>query len=146
MAIAAAAVAIALSLYCHGQRCSAAVLDRYIQAFNTHDEAKLRAIVADTAHYNGHSKERRLLIDQNVLSWKHPVTSNSVMVVGVYKGEQVIVVWTKPQLQDGVVGPWTRGVLLWPLCGSDKILGMRSQLIIFDKEIQAMVKGEPPQE
>jgi hypothetical protein len=140
------AAVILTGLLCRGEGCGQPVLQKYIAAFNARDEAALREVVADTASYIGHSKTPRNLIEQNKLSWTHPATANSRVALGEWNGTQVIVVWTKPKLQDGTLAPWTRGVLLTPICGNGRILHMNSRMILFEPEVQKSVKGEPPKE
>jgi hypothetical protein len=95
---------------CRSMRSEEKVMQMYIAAFNAHDEAAMKEIVADTAKY-GRAREGRpprLLLDNNKGSWEFPVTSTMKLTTGTREGKKVLVGWIKAKLQDGTYTPLTK--------------------------------------
>jgi hypothetical protein len=124
---------------------SRVVLERYITAFNAHDEASLRSIVSPEAQYYGaNAAGGRPLIEQNLQSWSHPMTADSKVGLGQVDGKDVLIVWTKPHLEGGGTDPWTKGAYFTVTVRADKISRVDGVTVLGDPELQKRITGTPP--
>jgi len=123
------------------------VMQIYVAAYNAHDEAAMKQVVADTAKY-GHAREGRppqLLTDKNKESWAFPVTSTMKLTTGTREGKKVLVGWIKAKLQDGSYTPLTK-VIYFELAISGGMVRHADGILMLDEPaMRDKIIAQPPE-
>jgi|GEM_PF-2447753 len=132
---------------CRSMRSEEQVMKMYVAAFNAHDEAAMKEIVADTAKY-GRTREGRPpqpLLAKNKESWEFPVTSTMKLTTGTREGKKVLVGWIKAKLQDGTYTPLTKVIYFELEISGGMVRHADGTLMLDEPAMRDKVIAQPPE-
>jgi cytochrome c5 len=132
---------------CRPQMSDDEVMQRYIAAYNAHDQVAMSQVVADTAKYchSGDGREPQPLIDKNKEAWEAPATAGLKLTLGSLSGKKVVVGWGKMLLQDGTFTPMTKLIYFELQISKGRVMGATGTMMLYEPDLRDKILAEPPE-